>query len=209
MDELYDSLLIQDPNGNDIPWLAESYFIENHDDNPDVPTGHTRITFDLIKNATWSDGMQLSARDVAFTFNYYHEHVLSHAADLEDMYAAYAPTDYRFVIEFVGESYWYLHKVGYKDILPKHIWMDIDAPTSYFPQYNELVTSGPFFISDYESGVFIELTKNPYYFYSPSIEASSSTPQEFPSSPPSESQWSCIRTRNISFLHLLRPRKDL
>ncbi|MDF1539635.1 MAG: ABC transporter substrate-binding protein, partial [Candidatus Thorarchaeota archaeon] len=39
---LYDSLLKVDPNGFFVPWLAESHYVENHWDNPDVLDGQTR-----------------------------------------------------------------------------------------------------------------------------------------------------------------------
>ena len=162
--ELYDTLLKAAPDGTDLPWLAKSYSIETHTDNSLVPAGHTRITFNMIENATWSDGMQISARDVAFTINYMRDHALG---EFGQLYAAYAPTDYQFVAEFIGESYWYLHDVAYTYIVPKHIWMNIDNPRSYNPTWTELVTSGPFYISDYIDGEMIELSKNPYFFYLP------------------------------------------
>lgn len=65
----YDSLIKIGPDGNDIPWLAERFFAETHVDNPTVPDDYTRFTFDIIDNATWTDGQSLTAEDIAFSLN--------------------------------------------------------------------------------------------------------------------------------------------
>ncbi|TFG07853.1 hypothetical protein EU522_00325, partial [Candidatus Thorarchaeota archaeon] len=137
-DNVYSSLYKYGPDLTPVPDLAEDLLIETHSDNPSVPEGHTRFTFDIIQNATWSDGMQLSARDVAFTFTYMREHGYG---ELNQIYAAYAPTDYTFVAEFVGESYWSFGKVAFPYIIPLHIWKDIDDPRFYAPNWDELVIS--------------------------------------------------------------------
>ncbi|MFW9849111.1 MAG: ABC transporter substrate-binding protein, partial [Candidatus Thorarchaeota archaeon] len=106
---MYDSLIRQGPDGIDIPWLAESYRIETHEDNPSIAQGHTRITFEMLQNATWSDGIPLTGEDVAFTLNFYRDGIGNpYGADLGDMQAAYAPTTYSVVVEFESESYWHL-----------------------------------------------------------------------------------------------------
>jgi len=65
LDNLYDSLLRRAPDGTDIFWLADSYVVETHDDNPGVPDGYTRFTFQMTPNVTWTDGHTLTADDVA------------------------------------------------------------------------------------------------------------------------------------------------
>jgi ABC-type transport system substrate-binding protein len=61
---LYDSLIRRGPDGNDIAWLAESYSLQTHDDNAAVPENHTRLTFNILRNVTWTDGNLLTAEDV-------------------------------------------------------------------------------------------------------------------------------------------------
>jgi ABC-type transport system substrate-binding protein len=168
--ELYDSLLKQDPWGNDILWLAESYSAETHDDNPSVPENYTRFTFDIRQNATWTDNTPLTAEDVAFSLNYYRdapENPLGFG--LSEMTAAYAPTPYRVIIEFSSESYWHLHSTSYKPIIPKHIFQDIGLDGWNLwnpdPPSEEMVTSGPYNVSEYEPGEYIELTVNSNYFF--------------------------------------------
>jgi ABC-type transport system substrate-binding protein len=168
---LYDSLVTIGPDGHDVPWLAESWVIETHADNPAVPDGHTRITFNIIENATWSDGTPLTALDVAYTLNFYQAAPGNqYGSDLDDLTAAYAPTTYTAVVEFATESYWHLHVVGYKPIIPAHVFTNIGADNwqTWNPDPTEdYVTSGPFNVSEYVQGEFVELTRNPNWFYAP------------------------------------------
>jgi peptide/nickel transport system substrate-binding protein len=167
---LYDSLITQDAEGNDVMWLAESYVAETHDDNPNVPEGFTRFTFQMLQNATWSDGMSLTAEDVAFSLNYYRDSAGNpYGTDLTEMTAAYAPTTYTLIVEFNSESYWHLHTVGYKPVIPKHIFQDIGLEGwntwNPIPPDDAMVTSGPFNVSEYVAGEFTEITYNPIYFF--------------------------------------------
>jgi len=170
LNQLYDSLITQDPEGNDVMWLAETYEAETNDDNPAVPDGYTRFTFQMIQNATWTDGMPLTAEDVAFSLNYFRDAPGNpYGADLSEMTAAYAPTPYTLIVEFRTESYWHLHTVGYKPVIPKHIFQDIGLDGWNLwnpdPTSETMVTSGPFNVSDYVAGEFCELTYNPNYYY--------------------------------------------
>jgi ABC-type transport system substrate-binding protein len=172
---MWDSLLRRSPDGVSIPWLAESYTIETHVDNAAIPDGYTRFTFDLVQNATWSDGYPLTAEDIAFTLNYYRDSLGNpHGVDLVDMTAAYPTTQYRLVAEFDKESYWLLNVIGYKRVLPKHVFADIGVDGwnlwNPAPPSETMVTSGPFNVSEYVSGEFVELTRNPNYFYSVDID---------------------------------------
>ncbi|TFF93264.1 hypothetical protein EU546_06440, partial [Candidatus Thorarchaeota archaeon] len=186
-DELYDRILKRTPDGEIIPWLAESYIAENHWDNPEVPEGHTRLTFEFVRNASWSDGMPLTAQDAAFAINYYYEHGLVGGDFLqEDLYAAYAPTDYKLVVEFTGESYWYITSLGELSVLPKHQLAGVD-PYTWSPSWDEIITSGQFVLVERVPGQLIRMEKNPRYFRNPLNEATGeeSSTAVLPSNPPS------------------------
>ncbi len=177
---LYDSLIQPGPDGLDVMWLAESYMIETHADNPSIPEGYSRFTFDIIQNATWSDGLPLTAEDVAFTLNFYRDGPGNpQGANLNEMTAAFAPTPYTVIVDFETESYWHLHTVGYKPILPKHVFEDIGAENWNLwnpdPPNEPMVTSGPFNVSEYIAGEFTELTYNPNYFFGPARTDDSGT----------------------------------
>ena len=176
---MYDGLLSIGPDGVDIPWIAESYISETHADDATIPDGHTRFTFDIIQNATWTDGRPLTAYDVAFSLNYMRDAPGSRTApELKDVSAAYAPTTSTLIVEFDTESYWHLHRISYKPVIPKHIFEVIGVdnwntwqPT---PPADEMVTSGPFNVSMYVEGEFVEMTRNPNYYYG--LERPDTTP---------------------------------
>jgi len=166
-DFVYDSLLRIGPDGTDIPWLAESWFAETHADNPKVPEGVTRMTFNIIQNATWSDGTPLTAEDVAFTLNYYRLEIENHpvSTTLSNIQSAYALTPYQVIVEYNRESYWHVHNIAYKRILPKHIWTDVSEYDEYDPDIASFVSSGPFIVDSIgEYGDYV-LKHNPNYFY--------------------------------------------
>ncbi len=163
---LYDSLLIRDPDGTPIPWLANTYKTEVHSDNGTVPADHTRFTLNLLQNATWSDLTPITAEDVAYCLNYYKDSAgLPYGIDLVDMSAAYTTSTYQVVVEFDSESYWHLSSFAFKPILPKSTLLSIGSGwSSWNPTYSSLVTSGPFYVSGYSSGEYIELSQNLFYY---------------------------------------------
>jgi peptide/nickel transport system substrate-binding protein len=168
------------PDLNPYPVLAESYLEETHAINPDVPEGHHRFTFDLIQNATWSDGVPFTSDDVAFTYSYLIETgALGNptGADLlrADLVAVTAPSPHRVVIEFGREGYWNFGVVAYKTPIPKHIFepgagIGYEGWNTWNPIFNPedpFVTLGPFLLTDMEAGEFVELTVNPNWAYLP------------------------------------------
>jgi ABC-type transport system substrate-binding protein len=200
--EMYDSLIIGSPEGADIGWLAQSFSAETHQDNPDVPAGRTRFTFDLIHNASWTDGSPLTAEDVAFTLNYYRESPGNrYGAGLEDLVAAYSPSTYRVIVEFSTESYWHLYSIGYKPIIPKHVFIEIGLggweDWSPSPPGEPMVTSGPFNVSVYSRNNFVELAHNPEYFYHAD---GSGTTNDTPTGTTTPPDWLADFLRNMDVL---------
>lgn len=179
LENLWPSLYDYGPDMQPVPNLAESMVIETHTDNPSVPEGHKRYTFDIIQNTTWSDGTPLTAEDVAFSFNYDIERIYNDTfiapSFAGDLTAAYAPTPYQAVIECNTESYWHFSNVGFHYIIPKHIFND-DTGIGYedwldwnpFLDPSEPYTHcGPFIFSNFEAGEFYRLIRNPLFHYAP------------------------------------------
>ncbi|MDF1538760.1 MAG: ABC transporter substrate-binding protein [Candidatus Thorarchaeota archaeon] len=161
-------------HGNYINWLADSYFIETHEDNPDVSDGNTRFTFDIVRHASWSDGKPISANDVSFTLNYYIQGDGNpYGADLSEVTSVYAPNDYTVIVEFDSVSYWHLSTIATKPILPYHVIKSIDPDdwTTWDPNppNTSMVTSGPYYVSEYVAGEYTELSANQYYFKNPRL----------------------------------------
>lgn len=178
LENLYSSLYSRGPDMNPIPDLVESMLVETHSDNPSIPDGHTRFTFDILKHGQWSDGVPLTAEDIAFTFIYLLESKAygNPAADiLSDLVSVYSPTTYQVVMEFSTESYWHFYNIAYEFIIPKHIFTTIGY--SGWNTWNPVldveephVTSGPFVLTDLEPGEFYELSQNPsYHWHQPDV----------------------------------------
>ncbi len=177
LNNLYSSLFNYGPDLKPIPDLAESMTVEIHADNLNVPEGHTRFTIDIIQDAMWSDGTDLTAEDVVFSIIYaiesadYGNPAGSDIAD--DLAAAYAPSLYAAVIEFNTESYWHFSDFAYDYIIPKHIFNDdtgigFDNWDTWNPVFDPAephITYGPYILTDYEAGEFYELTYNPHFYY--------------------------------------------
>jgi ABC-type transport system substrate-binding protein len=168
------------PDLSPYPVLAESYVRETHADNSAVPEGHERFTINIIQNATWSDGVKLTADDVAFTFTYLLEtapmgNPSSAGLTAAHLLSAYAPSTYQVVVEFGMVSYWNFGQVMYNYIIPKHIFepgagIGYEGWASWNPVSNPddpFVTCGPFKFSDAQAGDFYEVTVDPYWAYLP------------------------------------------
>lgn len=167
---IFDSLVRIDPDGNKIPSLAESWLVETHDNNLDVPAGHTRFTFDIIQNASWSDGTPLTAEDITYTFNYYYDSMAfgnPMGLGLVDFVGIYAPIPSMVVMEFSTESYWHLSTISKLPILQKTLletigltgwntWNPVFSPDPY-------PTSGPFNLTEYSAGNYVELSYHPNF----------------------------------------------
>jgi ABC-type transport system substrate-binding protein len=169
LSNMYDSLMRRSPTGELIPWLAESFTTETNDDNPDVPVGRTRFTFELVDNAKWTDNASITAEDVAFTFNFYKDGSGNpYGEGLESLLTAYSTTSTTVVIEFGALSYWEMNSIFLKPILPEHVFSEIGASgwNSWDPDpmAEPMVTSGLFVITEYVSDGFLELSPNPSYF---------------------------------------------
>ena len=185
--QLWPSLYTFAPDLTAYPNLAESLTVETHTDNAAVPDGHTRFTVDIVQNATWNDGTQLTAEDVAFTYTYAFEsgsYGNPVASDLGDLVAAFAPTPFRAVIEFSTESWWHFSNFAYDYIIPKHVFNDVDGIgydgwNTWNPVFDPAepnVNCGPYVFTDFVAGEFYEISANEDFHYYPDIPDDTTTP---------------------------------
>ncbi|MBN2230238.1 MAG: hypothetical protein JW779_11680 [Candidatus Thorarchaeota archaeon] len=174
--ELVPTLYDVGPDLKPVPDLVENIITETHSDNPVIMEEHTRYIMDIIHNATWSDGVPLTANDVAFTFLYIIESgVYGNPAygQLDGLVATYAPSTYQVVLEFSTESYWHFSDFAYTPIIPEHIFNDMDGIgyknwEFWDPIKNPddpFVTCGPFLFNNCVPGISYELVRNPLFYY--------------------------------------------
>jgi peptide/nickel transport system substrate-binding protein len=121
------------------------------------------FTYTIQDGLTWSDGQPLTAEDFAFSMNMYKQ---NHAY-LPQNYLTLIDGDVRVVDEQTVEfdttepTSLYAGDVPYMYTytLPKHVFEDIDKPK----QFDNVpsVTSGPFMVTEYETGQFVRMERNP------------------------------------------------
>ncbi|MHA2118671.1 MAG: ABC transporter substrate-binding protein, partial [Candidatus Thorarchaeota archaeon] len=169
LDNLFTRLIKIGPDGAFRTDLAGTYLMETHADNASIPAGHMRFTFDILSNASWSDGTSVTADDAAYSFNYYKNGGGGQLAGyLEDMTLATAPSSSRVIVEFDIESYWHLYNFANMPILPRSI-LEILGPTgwsSWDPVFTDpFLTCGPFNLTAYSLDNYIELSQTILYHH--------------------------------------------
>jgi peptide/nickel transport system substrate-binding protein len=156
---IYEPLEIMTPvsGGHTYPWLATGYKLSN---------SNKTITVTLRNNLRWSDGTALTAKDVAFTFNYGKQNPV---ADQNGLWAGKllqsvtAQNNTTVVFKLAKEDTTLLPNIlSNVKIVPEHIWKNVKNPTSYANP--NPVGSGPFAnVTNFSSQEFI-LAKNKYYW---------------------------------------------
>ena len=135
------------------------------DSNPDGRT----FTYHLRPNLKWSDGQPMTAKDAAWTLNFYKKwDVSNYSADMALVKDAVATDDTTLVIHsttptsLLGGKTVFL----YDFILPEHIWGKYENDFKAANLFTDMpaVGSGPFIMTKYQKGQYIELDKNPYYW---------------------------------------------
>jgi peptide/nickel transport system substrate-binding protein len=131
-------------------------------ENGGVTDGGRVWTFHIRPNVKWSDGVPLTARDVAYTYNRILGQKLS-------MYLSYftgvtkveAPDDQTVVITSKRPNA--VMTALYVPILPEHIWSKV--PDSKVESYANvpMVSSGPFRVTEVKIGKYVKMERNPHY----------------------------------------------
>jgi peptide/nickel transport system substrate-binding protein len=122
-------------------------------------------TVHLRSGVRWSDGEPLTASDVAFSYNYVIENQISAwANNLSGIKRVEVvdPTTIRIICSAPKANMFQANVV----IVPEHIWSQVDpklAQSSYQVKY-PLVGSGPFQVTAFKKGSYVEMVRNPYYY---------------------------------------------
>jgi ABC-type transport system substrate-binding protein len=136
---VYDTCLSYDDDLLIIPWLAEDYW---------VSADGLTINFTIREGAVWHDGENVTADDVAFTFEYIRDapSTVNWWSMLQNLTSA---TVYGNNVSCVFDQLYSfaLHTLGEIYILPEHIWSDYEADDTRWNDHTNVLAhtgSGPF-----------------------------------------------------------------
>ena len=153
IEKIYESMFFVLNDRTFVPWLADSW---------EVSDDATEYTYYLNPDAMWSDGTPLTADDVVFTFEMLmaNELEIPTVGEIDTVEALDAHT-----VKFVTKTSLipFLYRSGIIDIMPKHIWSEIDDPVIFTNNENP-VGSGPFLFDKWFEGEYVTLKKNPNYW---------------------------------------------
>jgi peptide/nickel transport system substrate-binding protein len=125
----------------------------------------TDWTFKIREGATWQDGEPVTARDVAFTFNYIRDNELLNLATYTDgILDTVAVDDTTLKITTDGPKANMLRTVV--PILPEHIWSNVSGEDASGQYQNDppIVGSGPFQVVEWVRGKYMRLEANKDYW---------------------------------------------
>lgn len=160
-DLVYDTMFDLNLDGTLTSNLAESWEVSND--------GKT-WKFKLKPGINFHDGTPLTAKDVAFTYNFYRSHadfpyMSSYGQTFENVEAA---DDSTVVITLLDAIPNMESRLFAQYILPEHIWAQYDDPTKAVEFENlEMIGTGPFKMVEYKQNEFVRLVKNEAYFPGP------------------------------------------
>ena len=156
---IFESLLVLDPqDGHLLPGLAEKWTLGS---------GGRIITFTLRSGVRWHDGPPFSAEDVAFTW----QAVMSatvpmpipHAEHLAWVSGIEASEERIVVVHLRQPDCAALTQLGLLPILPAHLWQAAEV-TQPIARPALMVGTGPFRLSDWETGEEVTLTRQVDYW---------------------------------------------
>lgn len=123
-------------------------------------------TYRIRSGIKWSDGVPLTARDAAYTFDRIIKgsfEQTNYGNYVANIASATAPDDTTLVLKTKVPSPTMLHLAVY--ILPAHIWKNIDEKqVQTFENDKNPVTSGPFRVVERKVGQFTRLAANKAYW---------------------------------------------
>ena len=134
---------------------------------PEVSANGKTWTFKIRTGVNWSDGQPLTAKDVAFTYNFiFKNHMGIFFPYIGDPASFSAPDDTTFIWKMKTPS---TAPVAPPDvpILPEHIWSKYngkDAQTIKEVSNVPAVGSGPFHLTEWESGRYWTMDANKDYW---------------------------------------------
>lgn len=136
----------------------------------EVFPNNSAAEFWLVQNATWSDGVPVTAQDVVYSFLVANNSASRLQPQVGIITSIEAPNNYTVIFHYHPTALFLAYTAAAVPIVPKHVWekyVPNPANATALENYQDypLVGSGPFQVTDYVQGQYIELTANPHYFY--------------------------------------------
>ena len=130
--------------------------------NGGITDGGRVWTFHLRPNVKWSDGVPLTAADVAYTYNRILRQKLGMYIGYFTNVTKVEATDAQTVVITCSKPNAVLTAL-YVPILPQHIWSKVPDGKVETWSNVPMVSSGPFQVTEVQNGKFVKLIRNPYY----------------------------------------------
>jgi len=166
---LYDGLLNSTANGELQPVLATSL--------PTLSSDQLTMTFKIKSGVKWTDGRDLTADDVVFTYRVfsapeYKEANTTRRADFEQYMDSVTATDPSTIV-FKFKKPWapFITFHGQYGIVPKHILGTMSAKELNTAEFNikPTVSNGMFKFVKWDKGQQVVLERNPNYHRTPTL----------------------------------------
>ncbi|MCB0122729.1 MAG: ABC transporter substrate-binding protein [Caldilineaceae bacterium] len=124
-------------------------------------------TYTIRDDAQWHDGEPLTAADVAFTYNFYHDHVdFPYLPTYTEHFVSIEAPDPTTVVITLDEAIPNMEaQLVFLYVLPAHIWREQLAGNDYAEFQNlAMIGSGPFKLVGYAQNEYVHLAANRSYF---------------------------------------------
>ncbi len=141
----------------EVPSFEAGTIIDNEDGTLDV-------TVEIVEGARWADGMPITGGDLEFTYRLAIDPALPIRADVADLYSAVVPGSPRAD----GRKLSFRMRAGtdpvdlFSIIVPRHAVEASDFARDWTDE--AWVSGGPFTLSDWQPGQFIEMSRNESYW---------------------------------------------
>ena len=122
-------------------------------------------TFTIRDDSVWQDGVPVTARDVAFTFNYIVDNELLNLSTYTNGITRAEVIDDTHVKLFTSTPKANMLRMVVP-ILPEHIWSEVSgkAATTSYQNKPPIVGDGPFQLVEWKKGKFVRFEANPDYW---------------------------------------------
>lgn len=175
--DLFEGLINEAPNGDHVPGAAESWTISDD--------GKT-YTFNLRRNARWSNGDPVTAHDFVYGFRRgvdpttlsRYTFILSPIVNADEIAAGQKPKeelgvraidDYTFEIKLDNSTPYILGLLTHSMAYPLHR-ASVEAHGDQYTRPGNLVGNGAFMLTEWVIQSHIKVVRNPYYWDNASVK---------------------------------------